>query len=387
MTYDITAIESTLSTLVGFNSETNYTLSAPLTTATIKLNSFHPLLSLSVLDNVKPENVTLDNFLINVRKSAITSLLNDLVTKKLTEKGIKSKLADTIIFDSTARFTNLIPNSSKFVGWSMRPLRSINVKTVISKIAFQSLEPVTDLPIYLFHSSQVEPVSITTITTTKGTSVNWVTLETPLTLTYTDQDTGGYYFIGYYQDDLITSSSPDNKAIYKEHNLSTAPCGSCNRFNTTYYNTWSKFLRIDTGVFTPETSEEMVSTEKVSFEGNKNYGLNFEIKTSCDITSFLVENASIFLPTLQVKYAIELLRYIDLSPLRKNTVTDTMKNEAFTAIHGSVSENNYIKVRGAVHDYADYLKGLNIDTSLIDPMCLAGTSKGIRWNSVGNYQY
>ena len=387
MTYDITAIEEELKKLVGFNSESNYSLSTPLTTAQIKLNSFHPLLNLSILDNVKPENVTLDNFLINVRKASITSLLNDLVTKKLTEKGIKSKLSDTIIFDSTARFTNLISNESKFVGWSMRPLRSVNVKTVISKIAFQSLEPVTALPIYLFHSSQLEPVSTTLITTTKGVSVNWVDLETPLTLSYTDQDTGGYYFIGYYQDDLITSSSVNNKAIYKEHNLSIAPCGSCNRYNTSYYNSWSKFLRIDTGVFDPVVDEEMVSTEKVSFEGNKNYGLNFEIKTSCDITSFLVENSSIFLPTLQLKYAIELLRYVDMSPLRKNTVTDTMKNEAFTAIHGSVSENNYVKVRGLIQDYADYLKGLNIDTSMIDPICLAGTTKGIRWNSAGQYQY
>lgn len=387
MTYDITAIEEELKKLVGFNSETNYTLSTPLTTAIIKLNSFHPLLNLSILDNVKPENVTLDNFLINVRKASITSLLNDLITKKLTEKGIKSKLADTIIFDSTARFTNLIPNTNKFVGWSMRPLRSVNVKTVITKIAFQSLEPVTDLPIVLFHSSQLEPISTTLITTTKATSVNWVTLEEPLTLSYTDQDTGGYYFIGYYQDDLISSSSSTNRAIYKEHNLSIAPCGSCNRYNTTYYNTWSKFLRIDTGTFDPAVDQEMVSNEKINFGQNKNYGLNFEIKTSCDITSFLTENSSLFLPTLQVKYAIELLRYVDMSPLRKNTVTDTMKNEAFTAIHGSVSENNYIKVKGLIHDYNDYLKGLNIDTSMIDPLCLAGTRTGVRWNSAGTYQY
>lgn len=387
MTYDITAIENELKKLVGFSNESNYSLSTSLTTATIKLNSYHPLLNLSILDNVKPENVNLDNFLINVRRSSITSLLNDLITKKLTEKGIKSKLSDTIIFDSTARFTNLVPNANKFVGWSLRPLRSINVKTVISKIAFQSLESVTNLPIYLFHSSQLDPIDVRLITTTKAVSVNWVTLEDPLTLSYTDQDKGGYYFIGYYQDDLIESSSPNNKAIYKEHNLSIAPCGSCNRFNTTYYNSWSKFLRIDTGTFLPTVNQEMVSNEKINFGENKNYGLNFEIKTNCDITSFLVENSSIFLPTLQVKYAIELLRYVDFSPLRKNTVTDTMKNEAFTAIHGSVSENNYTKVRGLSQDYADYLKGLNIDTSMLDPICLAGTRAGVKWNSAGQYQY
>ena len=69
-----------------------------------------------------------------------------------------------------------------------------------------------------------------------------------------------------------------------------------------------------------------------------------------------------------------------MNPLRKNTVTDTTKNEAFTAINVVVSENNYIKVRGLVHEYKDYLDGLNFDTSVLDPVCLANVRKGITWN-------
>lgn len=387
MVYNVSQIETALASLVGFESLEGYTLSSPLTSATFKMNNYHPLLQLSILDNVKPEGTTLDAFLQNVRKTAVTSTLNDLVTKKLAGKGIKSKLSDTIVFDSTARFTNLISNNGKFVGWSFRPVRSGNLVTKINKIALQLLEPVNDLPIYIFHSSQLEPITTRTLSTTKSSSVEWVTLDEPIILKYTDQDAGGYYFIGYYQDDLISASSVNNRAIYKEHDLSVAPCGSCNKWNGTYYKEWSKFLKIDTGTFDPTTPEQMVSHEKINFGENKNYGLNFSIETNCDITDFIINNKSLFAPTLQVRYAMELLRYIDMSPIRKNVVTDTMKNEAFTAIHGSISENNYIKVRGLSHDYRDYMDGLNLDTSMLDPICLASTARGISWNKGGVYKY
>lgn len=386
MVYNVNTIEEELITLVGFESGEGYTLPDELSECTFKLNNYHPLLQLSVLDNVKPQDTTLAVFLQNIRKSATTSVLNDLVTKKLANKGIKSKLSDTIVFDSTARFTNLIANNSKFVGWSFRPVRSGNLVTKINKIALQLLEPVTNLPIYVFHSSQLEPITTRTVTTTKSSSVEWVTLMNAITLSYTSQDKGGYYFIGYYQDDLVSASSVTNRAIYKEHDLS-APCGSCNKWNAIYHNEWSKFLKIDTGIFTPDHPEELVSHEMINFGENKNYGLNFSIETTCEITDFIVSNKSLFAPTLQIRYAIELLRYIDMSPIRKNVVTDTMKNEAFTAIHGSISENNHIKVRGLSHEYREYMDALNLDTSYLDPICLASTSKGISWNKGGVYKY
>lgn len=389
MVYNVSQIETALASLVGFESLEGYTLSSPLTSATFKMNNYHPLLQLSILDNVKPEGTTLDAFLQNVRKTAVTSTLNDLVTKKLAGKGIKSKLSDTIVFDSTARFTNLISNNGKFVGWSFRPVRSGNLVTKINKVAVQFLEPVINLQLYVFHSSQQDVIETREINTTKSSSVEWVTLEEPIILKYSDHDAGGYYFIGYYQNDLMLASSPTNRAIYKEHDLSVAPCGSCNKWNGTYYKEWSKFLKIDTGTFDPmfDGDTSFPSHEKINFGENKNYGLNFSIETNCDITDFIINNKSLFAPTLQVRYAMELLRYLDMSPIRKNVVTDTMKNEAFTAIHGSISENNYIKVRGLSHDYRDYMEGLNLDTSYLDPICLASTARGISWNKGGVYKY
>jgi hypothetical protein len=188
--------------------------------------------------------------------------------------------------------------------------------------------------------------------------------------------------IGYYEADLLTSSSSTNRAIYKEHNLSLKACGTCNIFNTKAYNIWSKYMNIDTIYVNSGDLDgtNLPSNEKINRQSNKNYGLNFKISTACDLTNFLVTNKSLLLPTLQIRYSIDLLRYVDMNPLRKNTVTDSVKNEAFTAINGVVSENNYVKVRGLIHEYKDYLDGLNFDTSVLDPVCLANVRKGITWN-------
>lgn len=236
----------------------------------------------------------------------------------------------------------------------------------------------TNLPIYVYHSSQLEPITTRTITTTKDKSVNWVDLDEPIILDYSSVDAGGYYFIGYFESDLDTL----NQAIYKEHDLTVAPCGSCNVWNTTYYKNWSSYLKINTAYVNPSDLDltNFVSNEKVNYQSDRNYGLNFKLETYCDITNFIVDNASLFTPALKIRYAIDLLRYIEMSPLRSNKVTDTMKSESFVAINGQVSENNYIKVRGMIHDYDEYLKGLNFDTSRLDPVCLPSTRTGIRWN-------
>jgi len=377
MNYNIPATITALESLVGFNSTTNFSLSSTLTDGLFKMNSYHPLLNLSVLDNVRPEEVDIEEWLISVRENSITSVLNDLMTKKLASKSIKTKLSDTQIFDSTARFSNILSKRGRFVGWIFRPIKSEHTYHSITKIALQLTEPIIDLPLYVYHSSQQAPITTRSLTVPTANSVTWSELETPITLNYLEYDAGGFYYIGYYEEDLGTAS-----AIYKDYDLSTAPCGTCNAFNTKTYKDWSKYVSISTA--TVENSNldntNMVSVEDVQIENLNNYGLNFRLETYCDITNFLVENKTMIAPALQVRYAIDLLRYIEMSPLRANAVTDQMKDNSFVVINGQKSENNFVKVRGMIHDYEDYMKGLNLDMSKLDPICLPSASKGITWN-------
>lgn len=378
MIYNVNTVIASMESLVGFDSRDGFNLPSTLTTKTLTMNTFHPLLALDTLDNIRPEGQILSDFLIDVRKTSISSLINDVINIKLSKESLKSKLSETKIFDSTARFTNQENKLGRFVGWTFRPAKSTYLQHKITEIAFQSLETVTNLTIYVYHSSQKEAITTRTIATTKPISVNWVELETPIILDYSSVDAGGYYFIGYYEDDL----APTNKAIFKDHDLTVAPCGSCNIWNLNMYKNWSNYLKINTAYVesTDLDGTDMVSNELVQYQSDKNYGLNFKLETYCDLTDFMTSHTSLFAHALQIKYAINLLKFVEMSPLRNNRVTDQMKEESFIAVNGTKSENNYIKVRGLIHDYEDALKGLNFDLSRLDPVCLPSTRTGIRWN-------
>jgi hypothetical protein len=374
MIYNITNIIEKAEPLVGFDSNDGFYLPSSLTDTTLKMNSYHPFLQLDILDNVRPEAQQLEDWLISVRKSSITSLINDVITKKLSTSTIKSVLSDTRVFDSTARFSNLVPKNNRLVGWILRPAKARYLFHKIKKVGIQLIETQAELPLYVFHSSKPTPIYSTTISGV-GKEVAWNILEEEIILNYEQYDAGGFYFIGYYESDL----SVNNRAIYKDYDLSVAPCGTCNAFNVKSYKSWSKYLSISTGYYRSSDleGEDLPSVEDLQVDNDMNYGLNFHIESYCDITNFLNDNINLITPTLQVRYAIDLLRYIEMSGLRKNSITDSMKEESFVAINGLKSENGFVKVKGLIHDYDEYVKGLNFDMSLFDAVCLPSSKVGI----------
>jgi hypothetical protein len=152
MIYNVTNIIDKAESLVGFDSNDGFYLPSSLTDTTLKMNAYHPFLQLDILDNVRPEAQQLEDWLIAVRKSSITSLVNDVITKKLSTSTIKSVLADTRVFDSTARFSNLVPKNNRLVGWIFRPAKAQYLHHKIKKIGIQLLEAQSNLPLYIFHS-------------------------------------------------------------------------------------------------------------------------------------------------------------------------------------------------------------------------------------------
>jgi hypothetical protein len=386
--FNITTIKQQLANLVGFRLETGYSLPSTLTATSTSLvvNDHHPLLSLTVLDNVRPENMTLADFLTNIRNAAISKTINDLVTKKALDKTNKTILSELQIFDSTASYKNLESKTGRFVGWVIRPYKFEYLKHKIAKIGLQLLEADT-FNIYVYHSSKTAPLQTIPINYTTPRSVQWIELQAPLLLSYTEQDTsGGYYYIGYYEDDLAAS----NNAIYKEHFLDRRPCGGCNPFNYSWYTQWSSYFKIQTAYVNSDKLNNDLSNFEVrdlQFQNNRNYGLNFKMTSYCDITDFIVEYKDLITYALLDRLAIDLLRYIEMSPTRNNVVSDIMSKESYIAINGNVSENGMIKVKGLMHDYDEKLAALNFNTSRLEPVCLPCNTRGIKWNSPRTNNY
>ena len=376
--YNIQTILASLETLVGFENESGYNLSEELQTSlsVLKINQQHPLTSLSILDSSKPENLDMDDFLTMVRKNATSKAISDVINLKLSNKVTKEVLSLTSIFDSTASLKNLqSKETGRFVSWLFRPNKFEYLNHQIKSIGLQFLEEDT-FNLYVFHSSQKAPVQTIPITYTKATSVEWIDLaeEDTITLNYSDYDEGGYFLIGYFEDDLAQS----NRAIYKRHNLSKRPCGSCSpraAIDQQLYNRWSNYMSIGT-----VTTDDPYEVKNINFVNDTNFGLNFKIKSYCDITNFIVENKNMFVYPILYRTMIDLIRYIEMSPTRNNRVTEDVRKEAYVSVNGAITENNFVRNKGLMHEYDAYIKGLDFNLSRLEPVCIPCDRRGVRWN-------
>lgn len=373
--YNIEILKTELENLVGFRDEKSYCLDESLTSSesTLFINDHHPLLSLNVLDNIRPEGLSLDDFLTNIRSAAISKTINDLVTKKSMAKTSKTILSNLQIFDSASSIRNVESKNNRFVGWIVRPYKFEYLKHAFKQIGVQFLEA-DEFNLYIYHSSKTAPIQVIPISYTNPRELQWIDLDTQIELSYED---GGYYYIGYYEDDL----APSNNAIFKEHYLDRRPCGGCNPLNFSSYTQFSSYFKILTGFVTNADSTVLNAPDvkDIQFQNNRNYGLNFKVTSYCDITDFLVEYKNLITYALLDRVAIDLLRYAEMSPSRNNVVTDTISRESYIAINGNVSENGLIKVRGLIHDYEDKIKSLSFETSRLEPVCLPCNTRGIRW--------
>jgi len=380
--YNISEITSNLENLVGFSDETGYTLDPTLTSpdSSLTVNGYEALLSLQTIESSKPSNLTLDEHLTSIRKQAVQKVLADVISLKVGNEYQKSVLEETPLINGTSNPSNIENKKGRFVGWLFRLPESINLKNTIQKVLVQFTDNVTNLPLYVYHSSQNEAVDTILITTTNAPSVSTIDLATPQVLSYMSDDTdiGGFYMIGYYEDDLPLTTN----AIYKEVTVGDVPCGGCDPWMKRYYKKWNSYLKTKAVYVDAQNLNgiDLPLIDDIEDATKTNFGLNFYVSIGCDLTDFIVEHKNMFAQSIQAKMAIDLLRYIETSPTRNNKIADSIAREAGIRINGIVSENNFIKVRGLIHDYEQFLKASNFDFSRLDKFCLPSARTGIKWN-------
>jgi len=380
--YNISQITSTIQNLVGFGNEAGYILDESLTspTSTLEVNGHEALLTLQVIDSVKPSNLTLDEFLIKQRKQSTQAVIADIINTKLANQVQKSILQETPLINGTANLRNIESKNGRFVGWIFRLPESLNLQHTIKKVMLQFTENLVDLPLYVYHSSQQAPIQTINLTTTNAPSVSTIELETPILMTFLSNttDAGGFYLVGYYEDDLPTGTN----AIYKEINVGDKPCGSCDPWAVEYYKKWNGYINTQAVyVYSADLNGTSVPNQddiEVAFQTN--FGLNFFISIGCELTSFIITHKDMFASIIQTKLSIDLLRYVETSTTRNNKISDSASKEASIRINGIISENNFIKVGGLAQVYDKQLKGVNFDFSRLDKYCLPNTRSGIKWN-------
>lgn len=308
-------------------------------------------------------------------KASIVKLVNKFINMKLADKATKSLIENKILFDGTGRLTNKIENRNRLVGFEIDTVRSKGVTVKIDKIGLQMTKP-GSYTIYIFHSSNPEPIYTLTFEKTKANSLEWFKPKEDILLPYesANTDAGGSWYLVYKQSEL-----PENaQAIYKDRDWSTGPCKACSRSEFLAYQAWSRYIEVHPFYI---SEDEEFDPEIMNFTYDKNYGINLEVSAYCDLTDFIIKQRVMFQDVLSKQVAIDFLREFAYNPnVRTNRHSiNASKLDILTELDG---DSNSMRQSGLSYELDIALKALSISTQGLDRVCLPCVNNGIKYRSI-----
>lgn len=308
-------------------------------------------------------------------KASIVKLVNKFINMKLADKATKSLIENKILFDGTGRLTNKIENRNRLVGFEIDTVRSKGVTVKIDKIGLQMTKP-GSYTIYIFHSSNPEPIYTLTFEKTKANSLEWFKPKDDILLPYesANTDAGGSWYLVYKQSEL-----PENaQAIYKDRDWSTGPCKACSRSEFLAYQAWSRYIEVHPFYI---SEDEEFDPEIMNFTYDKNYGINLEVSAYCDLTDFIIKQRAMFQDVLSKQVAIDFLREFAYNPnVRTNRHSiNASKLDILTELDG---DSNSMRQSGLSYELDIALKALSISTQGLDRVCLPCVNNGIKYRSI-----
>lgn len=308
-------------------------------------------------------------------KASIVKLVNKFINMKLADKASKSLIENKTLFDGTGRLTNKIENRNRLVGFEIDTVRSKGVTVKIDKIGLQMTEP-GSYTIYIFHSSNPEPIYTLTFEKTNANSLEWFKPKDDILLPYesVNTDAGGSWYLVYKQSEL-----PENaQAIYKDRDWSTGPCKACSRSEFLAYQAWSKYIEVHPFYI---SEDEEFDPEAMNFTYDKNYGINLEVSAYCDLTDFIIKQRAMFQDVLSKQVAIDFLREFAYNPnVRTNRHSiNASKLDILAELDGDSSS---MRQSGLSYELDIALKALSISTQGLDRICLPCVNNGIKYRSI-----
>lgn len=308
-------------------------------------------------------------------KASIVKLVNKFINTKLADKATKSLIENKILFDGTGRLTNKIENRNRLVGFEIDTVRSKGVTVKIDKVGLQMTEP-GSYTLYIFHSSNPEPIYTLTFEKTKANSLEWFKPKEDILLPYesTNTDAGGSWYMVYKQSEL-----PENaQAIYKDRDWSTGPCKACSRSEFLAYQAWSRYIEVHPFYI---SEDEEFDPEIMNFTYDKNYGINLEVSAYCDLTDFIIKQRAMFQDVLAKQVAIDFLREFAYNPnVRTNRHSiNASKLDILIELDGDA---NSMRQSGLSYELDIALKALSISTQGLDRVCLPCVNNGIKYRSI-----
>ena len=321
------------------------------------------------------------DWLHRLQEQTITQMVQMFLGTKSLMKEWKPLMERRTFFDGAGRLTNTIPNKQRLVGFEIVPVRSMGVTAKIERIGLQMTGATGKVRMYLFHSSQVDPISVQDLEFTKTNGgFQWFDMR-DLYMPYISEanDSGGAWYLCYDQSKLPEGM----EAVCVSKDWSREPCGTCNIGSLEGWRELTKYLLISPfKVDAPETFEEypeMWDVEQNIYTNTMNYGLNVEVSVYCDLTDFIIRERQLFATAFQKEMAARVLRMLAFNPDVR--VNRNQSNASQFDLLYEVDGNPQGRVTGIGADLKRAYEALDIDTRGIDRLCLTCRPVGVRYRT------
>lgn len=322
------------------------------------------------------------DYLRQQTKAGITQMVQTFLQQKGLLQETKELLERRTFFDGAGRLQNVQKPQGCLVGFEINPVRSMGVTAKIERIGLQMTGATGMVRLYLFHSSQVEPIKVMDLNFTKENGgFQWFDMrDVYMPYISKDNNSGGSWYLVYNQNDLPSGMT----AINATKDWSREPCMTCNPGSVIGWRELTKYLLISPfKVHALETFKEypeLWDVEQNIYTNTQNYGLNVEVSVGCDLTDFIIEQRAMFATCLQRQVTANLLRTMALNPdvrVNRNQSNVSMQNILY-----ELDGNPQGRETGLGKDLRDAYKALDLNTRGIDRICLTCRPVGVRYTHV-----
>lgn len=322
------------------------------------------------------------DYIRNITRNGVTQTIQTFAQIKGLAKETKNLLERRTFFDGAGRIRETIQNTHKLVGFEIMPIRSMGVTMKIERVGLQMAGATGTIRLYLFHSSQIEPIKHFDVEFTKTNGgFQWFNLkDCYLPYISNDNNAGGVWFLCYNQDDLPFGM----EAVNMSKDWSKEPCATCTGYSLEHWREITKYMQVTPFMFNaPETFAEFPELWDIAmtmYTTTQNYGLNCEVSVGCDITDFIIREREIFANVIQKQVASNVLRTLAMNPnvrVNRNQV-NASRTDILYEIDGNTAG---LRPNGLGNDLKKAYEALRIDTQGIDRICLSCNNHGVKYRT------
>jgi len=315
----------------------------------------------------------MNDYLIKAVYNGIDRMIDKYMAGKKLRGRTKSIFDQVLLFNGVANYRANEANADKFVGLRLR-FRKNNwgLVTILNKIGHQFSSDFVGLTLSLYNTSEQDAIATWSITHAQGKSSQWTSLTADNILEYVDTyGAGTDFYLGYKQSDLESLGA---EALNKDITWGSDICASCDSRWANFYKQYSKYIDV-IGFEVLETempSDVMFDPEEATLTDSKNYGLNINMTTKCDLTAQFLQEEEVLAEALKYHVGMVLLEGMAYNTRGGNQVANQTRAKAEKQLF------HHKEAWGTVSDRASAAdKGLSFDMSGMNTACMPEDNKTV----------